>query len=764
MSPANKTKNSSSNKWVKRLWKLFVAGLLFILLFLLSIRYGLWGALPDTQELENPKTKLASEIFSEDDKVLGKMFYQEDRTNSDYDDIPSYLKEALIATEDERFYSHSGIDGKALLRAIVRLGQDGGGSTITQQLALNLFQERAENVFERIIQKIKEYFLATEIEKRYTKDEIILMYFNTVSYGNSFGIKSASKRYFNKRTKDLKIEEAAVLVGMLKANTYYNPVRNPENAKRRRSVVLKQMQVNDYITQNDYDSLRMLPLVTDKYYTDHNTGMATYFRSHLAGWMKEWTKNYAVKTGVKYNIYDDGLKVYTTIDSRLQQYAENAVSNHMKTLQQQFFDETARRNRDPWYGEDENGDLFNDPEYPARMMKRTQRYRGLKKQYKDNQDSIDYYLNKPVSMRLFSWNGDIDTMLSPMDSLKYTKQILHTGFMSFEPQTGHIKAWVGGINHTHFQYDHVNKKATRQVGSTFKPLVYARGLDDDKIQPCEKESTGPVIVEYGNGKEWRPQNAGKAPPEVTFYQGLQQSINTVTARVMKRLGPNSAEVVRQTAGQMGIDESKFEPYPSICLGTMDISVFEMVGAYGTFVNGGTFIEPIFVTRIEDKNGNILEEFTPEKNEAIRMQTAYIICKMLERVTMSGGTAARLRGSRFKIPGDVSLGGKTGTTQNNSDGWFMGVTPNLVSGCWVGAEERNVHFRSTYYGQGANMALPIFGKYMEQIYANPTMEYGRGSFKKPNIEMTIDLDCDNMPGDESGENGEVQDEKPEPELF
>jgi penicillin-binding protein 1A len=355
-------------------------------------------------------------------------------------------------------------------------------------------------------------------------------------------------------------------------------------------------------------------------------------------------------------------------------------------------------------------------------------------------------------------------MLSPMDSLKYSKQTLHTGFMSFEPQTGHIKAWVGGINHTYFQYDHVNKKATRQVGSTFKPLVYARGLDDDKLQPCEKESTGPVIVEYGNGKEWRPQNSGKVPPEVTFYQGLQQSINTVTARVMKRLGPNSAEVVRQTAGKMGIDESKFEPYPSICLGTMDISVFEMVGAYGTFVNEGTFVTPIFVTRIEDKNGNILEDFTPEKKEAIRMQTAYIICKMLERVTMSGGTAARLRGSRFKIPSDVSLGGKTGTTQNNSDGWFMGVTPNLVSGCWVGAEERNVHFRSTYYGQGANMALPIFGKYMEQIYANPTMEYGRGSFKKPNIEMTIDLDCDNMLRDESGENGEVKKQMPEKELF
>jgi penicillin-binding protein 1A len=764
MSPAKNTKKLSSNKWIKRLWKLFLTGLFFILLFLLSIRYGLWGALPDTQELENPKTKLASEIFSDDNKVLGKMFYQEDRTNSDYDDLPEHLKVALIATEDERFYGHSGIDGRAVLRAITKLGSDGGGSTITQQLAKNLFHREEVTKSNRIIQKFKEWVLAVQIEKRYTKEEIILMYFNTVPYGNSFGIKSAAKRYFNKKTKDLKIEESAVLVGMLRANTRFNPIRNPNNATWVRNVVLGQLENYGYISMIERDSLRSLPLVTDEYYTDHNTGMATYFRSHLAGWMKQWTKTYAAQTGVKYNIYDDGLKIYTTIDSRLQEYAENAVANHMKTLQQQFFDETARRNRDPWYGEDENGDLISDPEYPARMMKRTQRYRSLKKQYKNKQDSIDYYLNKPVSMRLFSWNGDIDTMLSPMDSLKYSKQILHTGFMSFEPQTGHIKAWVGGINHTYFQYDHVNKKATRQVGSTFKPLVYARGLDDDKLQPCEKESTGPVIVEYGNGKEWRPQNSGKVPPEVTFYQGLQQSINTVTARVMKRLGPNSAEVVRQTAGKMGIDESKFEPYPSICLGTMDISVFEMVGAYGTFVNEGTFVTPIFVTRIEDKNGNILEDFTPEKKEAIRMQTAYIICKMLERVTMSGGTAARLRGSRFKIPSDVSLGGKTGTTQNNSDGWFMGVTPNLVSGCWVGAEERNVHFRSTYYGQGANMALPIFGKYMEQIYANPTMEYGRGSFKKPNIEMTIDLDCDNMLRDESGENGEVKKQMPEKELF
>jgi penicillin-binding protein 1A len=578
------------------------------------------------------------------------------------------------------------------------------------------------------------------------------MYFNTVPYGNSYGIKSASKRYFNKKTNDLKIEEAAVLVGMLKANTYYNPVRNPDNAKHRRNVVLKQMSKYGYITDNQYDSLRIMPLVTDHNYVDHNSGLATYFRSYLAQWMKEWTRKYESETGVKYNIYDDGLKIYTTIDSKLQAYAEAAVKKHMTTLQQQFWDETKRRNRDPWYTEDENGDMVADPEYPNRMIKGSQRYRDLKKSFRDKKDSIDYYLNKPVPMTLFSWEGDIDTVISPMDSLKYVKQILHTGFMSFEPQTGYIKAWVGGINHTHFQYDHVNKKSGRQVGSTFKPFVYARGLDDDKIQPCEVESTGPVIVEYGNGQQWSPKNSGPAAAEVTFYQGLQQSINTMTARVMKRLGTNSAEVVKQTAANMGIDDSKFEPYPSICLGTMDISVFEMVGAYGTFVNGGTFVEPIFVTRIEDKNGNILEEFTPKKQEAIRTQSAYVICKMLERVVMSGGTGARLK-RNYTIPADVSIGGKTGTTQNNSDGWFMGITANLVSGCWVGAAERNVHFRSTGLGQGANMALPIFGEYMQRIYGDPKLTWGRGVFKQPDIEMTIDLNCGNYTGGKNNNDAE-----------
>ncbi|MDB4107444.1 transglycosylase domain-containing protein [Bacteroidia bacterium] len=755
-----------STRIVKKLWKWFVYSLILGVAFLASIKLGLWGKLPDTVELENPRTKLASEIYAGDGKVLGKMFYQEDRTNSGFDDIPEHLKNALVATEDARFYSHSGIDGRALLRAITKLGRDGGGSTITQQLAKNLFHGLSNRNFaHRLNQKLKEWFLAVEIEKRYTKDEIILMYFNTVPYGNSYGIKSAAKRYFNKNTKDLSIEESAVLVGMLRANTRYNPVRNPNNATWVRNIVFGQMAKYDYITDAAADSLKKLPLVTDHHFVDHNTGGATYFRSYLTKWMKEWTRTYAAETGVKYNIYDDGLKIFTTIDSKLQEYAEKSVSAHMAKLQGQFWAETKRRKRDPWFTEDDKGDVISDPEYPARMIKRSARYRSLKRKYKSNKDSIDFYLNKPVRMTLFSWEGDIDTTLSPMDSLKYTKQILHTGFMSFEPQTGHVKAWVGGINHKHFQYDHVNKKATRQVGSTFKPLVYARGLDDDKLHPCEIESTGPVIVEYGNGKEWMPHNSSKAPAEVTFYEGLQKSINTITARVMKRLGPNSADVVKQTAGKMGIDDSKFEPYPSICLGTMDVSVFEMVGAYGTFVNGGTFVEPIFVTRIEDKNGNILEEFTPKREEAIRQQTAYIICKMLERVTMSGGTANRIR-RNYTLPDNVAIGGKTGTTQGNSDGWFMGVTPNLVSGCWVGAEERNVHFRSTALGQGANMALPIFGKYMQQVFADAESNYGRGYFKKPDIEMTIDPNCDNYTGGKQNNNGEdgEEDEEPEEPLY
>lgn len=746
-------------KFIPLLWSGFITFIFIVFLFLTSVKIGLWGKLPETTELENPETKLASEVYANNGEILGKIFYQENRTNSRFEDIPSYLKEALIATEDERFFNHSGIDGKALVRAVSRLGKDGGGSTITQQLAKNLFHRESISKTNRIIQKFKEWILAIQIEKRYTKDEIILMYFNTVPYGNSYGIKSAAKTYFNKNTKDLKIEEAAVLVGMLKANTTYNPIRNPTKSQKRRNVVLFQMLKNDYLNQNEFDSLKVLPLKTDYNFTDHNTGIATYFRSYLNQWLKAWTKTYLAENGIKYNIYDDGLKIYTTIDPKIQAFAETAVSKHMAILQQQFYEETKQRKRDPWYTENQFGNPVYDPSYPDRMIKRSHRYRSLKKKYSDD-DSINYYLNLPVQTKLFSWSGEIDTVISPLDSLKYTKQILHTGFMSFEPQTGHIKAWVGGINHKYFQYDHVNKKSTRQVGSTFKPLVYARGLDDNKLEPCEIESTGPVIVEYGNGKEWSPSNSSKVPETVTFYEGLQKSINTVTARVMKRLGPNSADIVKQTASKMGIDDSKFQPYPSICLGTMDVSVFEMVSAYGTFVNKGTWVEPIFITKIEDKNGNILADFTPKKDEALRKQTAYTICKMLEKVTMAGGTGSRLR-RNYKLPNNVSIGGKTGTTQNNSDGWFMGITPNLVSGCWVGAEERNVHFSNTAYGQGANMALPIFGEFMEQVFSDETIYLGRGKFEAPKESFTIELNCQKYDSLQNSQNSpdinEIQDE-------
>jgi penicillin-binding protein 1A len=431
-----KTKTKSLNtRIISVLWKSFAALLLIAILFLSSIKIGLLGKLPETTELENPKTKLASEIYANNGTILGKIFYQENRTNSKFEDIPNHLKEALIATEDERFKNHSGIDGKALIRAISRLGKDGGGSTITQQLAKNLFHRESISKTNRIIQKFKEWILAIQIEKRYTKDEIILMYFNTVPYGNSYGIKSAAKTYFNKNTRDLNIEEAAVLVGMLKANTTYNPIRNPNNSLKRRNVVLSQMLKNDYLNKNEYDSLKVLPLTTNHNFIDHNTGMATYFRSYLSQWLKSWTRSYAKETGVKYNIYDDGLKIYTTIDPKLQAFAESAVSSHMAKLQEQFWNETKRRRRDPWYSEDSRGNQVYDPSYPDRMIKRSHRYRSLKKKYSDI-DSIDYYLNLPVRTKLFSWNGEIDTIISPLDSLKYTKQILHTGFMSFEPQTG----------------------------------------------------------------------------------------------------------------------------------------------------------------------------------------------------------------------------------------------------------------------------------------------------------------------------------------
>jgi penicillin-binding protein 1A len=716
---------------IKRIWQIFAAGIVLLLLVVFFTAMGWLGKLPDINELENPSTKLASEIYASDGVQLGKIYSQEDRTNIKYNELPKHIVNALVATEDARFFKHSGIDIKSLFRAVFFLGKRGGGSTITQQLAKNMFHPAKRNLIERVLQKLKEWVIAAELEKRYTKDEIILMYFNTVPWENSYGIKSAAKRFFNKETKDLNLEEGALLVGLLKASGFYHPVHHPDRALNRRNTVFNQMEKYGYLTKEVRDSFKSLPMDIDYQMISHNQGLATYFREYLRQYLKDWCE----KKG--FNLYNDGLKIYTTIDSRIQRHAEEAVSQHMSTLQAQFFDETKRMKSNPWRSEKEGEYWKTDPEYIPKNMKRTERYRLLKQAFGDQEDSILFYMNKKVKMTMFSWNGDRDTMMSPLDSLKYAKQILHTGMMSMDPTTGHVKAWVGGINLKHFQYDHVNKNSTRQVGSTFKPIVYARAMDDEKIEPCEMVPTGPVTLELEDGNTWTPANSGKvSAAEVSLYTGLKMSYNTVTARVMQRMGPRSPYAVKEISDKLGIDTRKFMPYPSICLGTMDISVYEMVGAYSAFANEGEWIEPIFITRIEDKNGNLLEEFIPKQQEAMRPQTAYIMLKMLEKVVESG-TGARLRG-RYGITAPIA--GKTGTTQNNSDGWFVAIMPNLVTGCWVGAEDRQVRFRSTNLGQGANTALPITGLFLKKLQDDKTIKLNRDPFKKPENELTIPIEC------------------------
>ena len=731
----------------KKLWRYFFFGLLGVVVFLIMVKVGLFGKMPDIDELENPKTSLASEVYSADKVLMGKYYY-ENRANCEFKELPQNLIDALVATEDIRFYKHSGIDIKALTRAFVFLGKDGGASTITQQLAKNLFHSRSTFLPARMLQKLKEMIIAVELEKRYTKDEIVMLYFNTVPFGgNSFGIKSASKTFFSKEPKQLAVEESAMLVGMLKGSTLYNPVRNPERAVKRRNVVLTQMHKYDFLTDNQFETAKAKPLTLKISVQNQNEGIAPYFRDYVKEYLSEWCKSRNL------NIYRDGLKIYTTIDSKMQRYAEKAVEKQMQSLQNEFFAEWKGKN--PWRQEKES--WKEDPDYLWKNLKKTSKYSYSEDKFGKGSDSIMFYLRKKEPMTIFTWRGDRDTMLSTVDSLKYYKSLLHTGFMSMDPHSGEIKAWVGGNNFKNFQYDHVNPHSNRQVGSTFKPFVYALAIDND-LSPCYMAPTGPVTFKMPEGGTWTPKNSMKIKSShVTLYQGLKLSINTVTAHLMQKLGVNSPYSVRKLVGKMGIDSTKIRPYPSICLGSMDLSVFEMVGAYSTFANEGEFVEPIFITRIEDKYGNVLEEFTPKRTEAMRKQTAYALCKMMELTTQSGGTASRMR-TTYGIPYDIPIAGKTGTTQNNSDGWFIGVTPDLVSGGWVGCEDRQVHFNSTALGQGGHMAMPIFAYYMKEIYNDRSIVITKNDFKKPDIDMTIELDCENYKGDY---NDAPTDEEPDP---
>lgn len=729
------------------IWLIILSPFLAIFSFVNLASFEFFGPLPTFDQLENPSSNLATEIISVDSVVIGKYFF-ENRTSSTKQDIPDNFIDALIATEDIRFRSHSGIDVKSLARAIIGVffgdGQTGGASTITQQLSKMLFTKTPASGVERIKQKLKEWVISAKLERRYTKDEILLMYLNRFDWvNNAVGIKSAARVYFNKKTQNLNVQESAMLVGMLKNPSLFNPNRRLELTTKRRDVVLSQMKKYSFITDTLYDSLVKTPIVLDFKKASHNEGLAPYFREYLREKMKKWCSTKIKPDGSRYNLYTDGLKIYTTIDSRLQKFAEEAVETHISSLQNDFYNHWKGYTNAPFPKdfEQEQIDAIID-----QSMKRSVRYKRLKSQGKSLKE-IRKSFEKKTEMKLFSWQGKIDTILSPRDSLIYSKFFLHSGLMSMEPSTGFVKAYVGGINYENFQYDHVTS-GKRQVGSTFKPFLYSLAIQEG-FSPCYQVPNVPVVFDkykWRLEKDWSPRNSGGEDLEgltLTLKYGLANSINTVTAYIMKQFGPHA---VVDLARKIGI-KSKILAVPSLCLGTFDLSVYEMVGAYSTFSNKGVWVEPIFVTKIEDKNGVLLEKFIPESNEAMSEKTADVMVRLLQGVVdgvysptanKKSGTGVRLR---FKYGFKNEIGGKTGTTQNHSDGWFMGITPNLVTGVWTGCEDRSVHFRDITTGQGANMALPIFAEYMQRVYADTV---NTGIHPIPfNISRSIDvkLDCD-----------------------
>ena len=733
-------------------WMIFIIGILSISGVFYSASIGALGEMPDFRQLENPNTNLATEIISSDNKILGKFHFGENRTPIEFTDLPKHLVDALISTEDERFYSHSGIDFKATVRAVVYLNKRGGASTISQQLARQLFVGvRSKNIFEALTQKVKEWVLAVRLEKQYTKEEIITMYLNIYDFGyNGDGIKSASSIFFGKQLNELSLEESAVLVGMLKNSSYYNPIRRPELVKSRRDVVFRQMRKNNHLNDKQLDSLKLLPLEINYTPQSHREGLATYFRAYLQSFMKDWTKNNTKNDGSNYNIYLDGLKVYTTINHEMQQYAEESVKLHMANLQEEFFKQNTKKLNPtaPFLEikEEQEEMIFK------RAMKRSERWRKMRISGKSEQEMFDSF-QVEVPMTIFSWKGDIDTIMKPIDSIRYYKHFMQVGMMSMEPQTGHVKAWVGGINYKHFQYDHV-KQGKRQIGSTFKPFLYATAIDQLKLSPCDSLPDAIYCIEpnkYGNPEPWCPTNSSdKYGGMRTLKNALANSKNTISAQLMDKVGPKP---VADLARSLGI-ESFIPNVPAIALGTPDLSVYEMVGAYGAFANQGIYVKPTMITRIEDKNGVLLYQAVPETRDVISEESAYVTVSLLEGVTKFG-SGARLRHDipeeeRNPVYRDVVTGypykfknaiaGKTGTTQNQSDGWFMGMVPNLVTGVWVGAEDRATHFETIAYGQGATMALPIWGMYMKKCYENEALGISIEDFLVPE-ELNIPIDCE-----------------------
>jgi len=736
-----------TRKIIKYIWITFTAGLVGFILFIWAVSgnfLGLFGELPDFKTLENPQSEQASELYSADGVLLGN-YFRENRSPVTYNDISANLVNALIATEDVRFEKHSGIDFQSMVRVVFKsliLRQSaGGGSTLSQQTAKNLFKMRTQESqgflgkipgLKMLIIKAKEWIVATKLERSYTKNEILTLYLNTSEFGsNAYGIKTAAKTFFKKETNELNIQESATLVGLFKAPSYYSPVYNPENSLRRRNTVLGQMEKYKYLTQAEFDSISKLPIELDYKVDNQNQGSATYFREIIKGELIKWTKENLKPDGSTYDLFGDGLRIYVTIDSRMQRHAEESVDEHMRELQKKFEKEIG--NRDPWI--DNTGKVI--PDFLETAVKRTETYRLLVNRYGQNSDSIQIKLHEKKKMRVFSWdNIEVDTLMSTMDSMRHYKKHLQAGFVSMDPQTGHIKAWVGGINHKHFKYDHV-KQGKRQPGSTFKPFVYAAAIENG-YSPCYTVMDQPVEVNIPGQPAWSPKNAdGKfSYTNMTIRRAMAQSVNSITAYMMKKLSP---KVVVETAHRLGIT-SDLDEVPALALGTSDVTIFEMVGAFGTFVNKGEHIVPFYIDRIEDKNGNILQQFTPRKKPAMSEEHAYLMLYMLR------GGFEETRGTSQGVSRDIrddgnELGGKTGTTQNASDGWYMGVSKDLVSGVWVGGDDRAIHFRSWISGQGGQTARPIWAKYMAKVYADPALGITKGPFPRPERPLSIEINCD-----------------------
>ncbi|MES2748755.1 MAG: transglycosylase domain-containing protein [Bacteroidota bacterium] len=743
MAKTNNTAVKDIKYYAKKFWRLFFYTLGGIFLFFLFASWGLFGAMPSFEDLENPESNLATEIISSDGVTLGK-FYNENRTAIKYKDLPKSLVDALVSTEDERFYEHSGIDARRTFGAALKLGKDGGASTITQQLAKNLFHGEGSKFLPfRIVQKAKEWIIAIRLERQYTKQEIIALYFNQVDFVNgAVGIRSASKVYFNKEPRDLKVEESALLVGMLTNPSRFNPNRFPERAIKRRNIVLGQLVRNNHIEESARQLLASKPLQLDFHPESHLDGTATYFREYLRDYMKNWVKEHKKSDGDEYDIYGDGLKIYTTIDSKIQEHAEEAVQAHIKNLQEEFFLQQKGNKNAPFLSitEAETKKIFD------KAIKNSERWRILKDMDKSDEEIIASF-NVKTKMTVFTWKGERDTVMTPMDSIRYYKHFLQAGLMSMEPQTGQIKAWVGGINYKYFQYDHVGQGA-RQVGSTFKPFVYATAIEQLGLSPCDTFVDGPFIIRKGRHhvtEDWEPRNSDqKYRGMVTLQTALANSINTISAKLIDKTGP---EAVVEMTHKLGVT-SEIPVQPSIALGAVDITVQDMVAAYSTFANQGVYIKPQFISRIEDKNGAIIYEPTIESHDVLSKDVAFAVIKLLEGVTQSGsGVRLRTEGGGsgdnrwtgypyvFKNP----IAGKTGTTQNQSDGWFMGMVPNLVTGVWVGCEDRSARFKGITYGQGATAALPIWGYFMKKCYEDKDLLISKDPFEKPE-NLAIKVDC------------------------